>query len=226
MVTVFSGLVLPIIPVPKFILTTERLLLLHPKIYTSCIRNGNIGVKKLGYLDCLGRPSCRVHPSVPSSSRVCSSVDSPAWYLLRLWVHDFAGVTVHLACRVIEMSIKAHIGLCQHNVRQGWGAVLAVSALPVITSQFFWSLQFDDVRAWALSAAPAATVALSSSRGQPMTPPEAFEVFQAEKRKKEAKTCEDPKDETPLEETEEIGALCKLPPKERARSHCELYLTL
>jgi len=35
--------------------------------------------------------------------------------------------------------------------------------LPVATSQIFRSLQFDDVRAWALSAAPAATVALGAT---------------------------------------------------------------
>ena len=39
-----------------------------------------------------------------------------------VWARDFAGVTVHLACRMTKMSIEAHIGLCQHNVCQGWRA--------------------------------------------------------------------------------------------------------
>ena len=91
----------------------------------------------------------------------------------RVWVHDFAGVTVNLACRVTQMSIEAHIGLCQHNVRQGWRAWIfqrwsnsgrhELRALPAVTPQVFRSLQFDDVRAWALSAAPAATVALGAT---------------------------------------------------------------
>ena len=90
-----------------------------------------------------------------------------------VWAHDFAGVTVNLACRVTKMSIEAHIGLCQHNVRQGWRAWIfqrwsnsgrhELRALPAVTPQVFRSLQFDDVRAWALSAAPAATVALGAT---------------------------------------------------------------
>ena len=90
-----------------------------------------------------------------------------------VWSHAFAGVSVNLARGVTQHTVVSLIGLAQHNVRQGWRAWVfqrwlesgrhELRSLPPLSGAVFRSLQVEDIRSWALSAAPAATVALGAT---------------------------------------------------------------
>ena len=89
------------------------------------------------------------------------------------WFHEYAHVKVDLAGRVTAQSVGSRVGLCQHNIRQGWRAWIfqrwlgsgrhELLRLPQLSCEDFRSLELDNTRNWILSAAPAASVALGAT---------------------------------------------------------------
>ena len=90
-----------------------------------------------------------------------------------VWHHVGANVTVDLAVQPTSVNVGPLIGLASHNCRQGWRSWVfqkwlesgrrELRFLPVLSQESFRRILLDDTRAWLLSAAPAATVALGAT---------------------------------------------------------------
>eukprot|EP00434_Breviolum_minutum_P007967 symbB.v1.2.007026.t1/scaffold428.1/size206322/1 len=72
------------------------------------------------------------------------------------WFHEYAHVKVDLAGRVTAQSVGSRVGLCQHNVRQGWRAWVFQRWLGSGRHELLRlpQLSCDNTRNWILSAAP------------------------------------------------------------------------